>query len=120
MVFVVLVPPATTTGPKGWLALASTTAPRALPLRHLELMPGIATRAETGPTPAAPRIWDVLAAWRAAERSLAGTSVDSPDWPRMRADLIGLRAAYHRLFHERLGPTNPVLKVAGTTLIVWR
>lgn len=44
----------------------------------------------------------ILAAWRAAERELGEIAGDSPDWPRVNAELVALRADYHRLFEERL------------------
>ena len=86
----------------------------ALPLLHL-LPPVAAATSVERPEPGL-RIWDVLAAWRSAERELADTAVDSADWPRVHAGLVGLRAAYHRLFHERLSSTNQVLRVAGTNV----
>jgi hypothetical protein len=49
---------------------------------------------------AAAAIQDVLASWRAAERELAVTAEDSPEWAQVNARLISLRVAYHRLFDE--------------------
>ena len=50
-----------------------------------------------------PAICDVVAAWRAADRELAGLVEDEPEWNRVRAEIIGLRALHHRLFEARLG-----------------
>lgn len=47
------------------------------------------------------RIWDVLAAWRAAERELGQVADGSPEWPRLHANVVGLRASYHRIVDER-------------------
>jgi hypothetical protein len=49
---------------------------------------------------AAAAIQDVLASWREAERELAVTAEDSPEWAQVNARLISLRVAYHRLFEE--------------------
>lgn len=54
---------------------------------------------------AAAAMRDVLASWREAERELAVTDEDSPEWPHANARLISLRVAYHRLFDEAvIGP----------------
>lgn len=49
-----------------------------------------------------PHLWDVLAAWRAADRELAGLAVDDSDWNRVHAEMVGLRELHHRLFAARL------------------
>jgi len=49
---------------------------------------------------AATAMREVLASWREAERELAGTAEDSPEWPHINARLISLRVAYRRLFDE--------------------
>lgn len=124
MVSDVIVPPARTADPgAGFLELArmnSSLDPAVLALPILKLMPAAAPVAEAERSAGGLRIWDVLAAWRAAERELADTPLESTDWPRVHADLVGLRAAYHRLFQERLNSTNDVLSVAGPALNVWR
>ena len=48
-----------------------------------------------------PHLWDVIAAWRAADRELAAMTQDDPDWNRVHAELVGLRALHHRLFDAR-------------------
>jgi hypothetical protein len=50
-----------------------------------------------------PAICDVVAAWRTADRELAGLVENEPEWNRVRAEIIGLRALHHRLFEARLG-----------------
>jgi hypothetical protein len=50
-----------------------------------------------------PAICDVVAAWRAADRELAGLIENEPEWNRVRAGIIGLRALHNRLFEARLG-----------------
>jgi hypothetical protein len=47
-------------------------------------------------------ICDVLNAWRAAERELASLVEGRPDWDRVHAELVGLRALHHRLFEARM------------------
>lgn len=53
------------------------------------------------PTGTMVRISAVLASWRATERELGELPESSPDRPRLRAVLEGLRATYHRWFAER-------------------
>jgi hypothetical protein len=122
MVSDVIVPPAGVTGAGvdggGWVTLAEGLEPRALELPALILVPPF--RRAAVPAPPTLRIWDVLGAWRTAERELAETRIDNPDWPGIHAELVGLRAAYHRMFHERMNSTDSVSRSAGTTLIVWR
>ena len=45
---------------------------------------------------------DVLAAWRATERELAGMSGDSPEQELLEANVAMLRAMYQRLYVERM------------------
>jgi hypothetical protein len=45
-------------------------------------------------------IREVLTAWRAADRELGEVSQGSPEWPAIHANLVSLRATYHRLFDE--------------------
>lgn len=54
------------------------------------------------PEPAvdSPRIWDVLDAWRATIRTVATLEEGSAAWYECQAELVGLRALYHRLFDE--------------------
>jgi hypothetical protein len=61
--------------------------------------------AGTGRTVAAGRIAipEILAAWRAAERELAGMTGDSPAQELLEANVSMLQALYQRLFRERVG-----------------
>jgi hypothetical protein len=119
MVSDVITPPVgVNAGVAGWVTVDRDPDSRTLDLPDLALVPPVRLAVEQMETPVG--IWDVLTAWRAAERELAGITLESPDWPRVHADLVGLRAAYHRLFNERLSSTHQVLRVASTTLIVWR
>ncbi|HEX5824375.1 MAG TPA: hypothetical protein VFY18_07970 [Candidatus Limnocylindrales bacterium] len=116
-----IAPPATLAGAagiEGFAALADDLASRVLALPNLTLLPPIRPAAD--PPSANLRIWEVLAAWRAAERELTGLPVDHPSWSRIHADLVGLRAAYARMFQERLQTSHPILREAGTTLTFWR
>ena len=49
------------------------------------------------------RICDVIAAWRAADRELAGLVEGDPGWARVHDELVGLRALHHRLFAAHVG-----------------
>jgi hypothetical protein len=57
---------------------------------------------------ATPPIHQVIAAWRAADRELAGLVEGDPEWNRIHAELIGLRALHHLLFEARMAasPTD--------------
>ena len=46
---------------------------------------------------------EILAAWRATERELAGSADDSPDQKLLEANARMLRAMYQRLYRERTG-----------------
>lgn len=46
-------------------------------------------------------IREVLSAWRAAERELGEVPQGSPELPGIQANLVRLRATYHRLVDER-------------------
>lgn len=52
--------------------------------------------------PAKVDIHEVLTAWRAADRALGGIEEDAPEWARLHARLVSLRASYHQLFAERV------------------
>ena len=52
--------------------------------------------------PAKVNIYEVLTAWREAERALGGIEEDAPEWVRVHARLVSLRASYHELFAERV------------------
>lgn len=52
--------------------------------------------------PAKVHIYEVLTAWRAADRALGGIEEDDPEWARVHARLVSLRASYHQLFAERV------------------
>lgn len=56
------------------------------------------------------RISAVLASWRATERELRELPESSPDRPRLRAVLEGLRVTHHRLFSERRDDTSGALR----------
>jgi hypothetical protein len=56
---------------------------------------------------AALRLCDVIAAWRAADRELAGLTDADPEWSRVHAELVGLRALHHRLFDMRAEHRTP-------------
>jgi hypothetical protein len=47
------------------------------------------------------RLCDVLSAWRAAERELAGHVEGSPTWVCLQAAMSDLRSLHARLFDER-------------------
>jgi hypothetical protein len=49
-----------------------------------------------------PRICDVIAAWRAAERRMTELVQDDPDRDRLQAELVGFRALHHGLFEARM------------------
>jgi hypothetical protein len=68
-------------------AIATPAQPWSGPLEHED------------PTPP---IHEVIAAWRAADRELAGLVEGDPDWNRIHAELVGLRALHHRLFDARM------------------
>ncbi len=58
--------------------------------------------------PARMHIDEVLAAWRAADRALGLIAEGSPEWARVHATLVSLRASYHQLFAERRDrPSRP-------------
>jgi hypothetical protein len=52
------------------------------------------------------RLCDVLAAWRAAERELAGHVEGSPTWVCLQAAMSDLRSLHARLFDERFASLN--------------
>lgn len=49
-----------------------------------------------------PPIHQVIAAWRAADRALAGLVEGDPEWNRIHAELVGLRTLHHSLFEARM------------------
>lgn len=70
-------------------------------------------RGEGGPTSlpvviklavAGTRPVDVLVAWREAERALAATPTEGPEWSARAATVAERRAAYHLLFEKCRGP----------------
>jgi hypothetical protein len=72
---------------------------QAVESRHLVVMrPG---QQATERTPTMNDVGKVLKAWRAAERELIEIRESSPEWLLVHAEIISLRAAYHRLFEER-------------------
>lgn len=86
-----------------WMVLDAATWPGANPPQH----EAITTPVEPwigplGPEAATPPIHRVIADWRAADRELAGLVEGDPEWNRVCAELIGLRALHHRLFEARL------------------
>lgn len=52
--------------------------------------------------PAKVQIYEILTAWRAADRELGLIDEDAPEWARVHARLVSLRASYHELFAERV------------------
>jgi hypothetical protein len=58
------------------------------------------SKLEAGPIMALP---EILEAWRATERELAGIADDSPDQELLEANARMLRAMYQRLYRERTG-----------------
>ena len=96
-----------------WARLDVDLKPWVQALPRLTLLPGITAPIDPERPQPVLRIWDVLASWRAAERELARATLDSPELPRIHADLVGLRAAYHRLFREQMSPTSQVLRVVA-------
>ena len=73
-------------------------------------LPAVGRRAAAGTRPS-----DLLAAWRVAERELAATRHDGPEWSARAATVAECRGAYHRLFEECRGPReirDPSLVVA--------
>jgi hypothetical protein len=44
---------------------------------------------------------EILTAWREADRALGMITEGSPEWARVHAKLVSLRASYHQLFAER-------------------
>jgi len=112
-----VVAPAAPAQRRGWASFDGELEPWTQALPPLTLLPQVVTRIDPEHPHVDLKIWDVLASWRSAERELAATTLDSPEWTRLHADLVGLRAAYHRLFNERLRPTNQALTVAGAASI---
>ena len=85
--------------PSGSRGVGEDQATAALELRHLMLLPPVEHAIERPTTKVS--ISEVLTAWRAADRDLNDILEASPDWPRVHAEVLGLRAVYHRLFDER-------------------
>jgi hypothetical protein len=57
---------------------------------------------------AVPRIHDVISAWRAADRELAGLVEDDPERDRVQSELVVLRAVHHRLFAARMAASPTI------------
>jgi hypothetical protein len=76
-----------------------TDAGSALESRKLVLVPPFQQAIDR---PAKVHIYEILTAWRAADRALGVVEEDSPEWARVNARLVNLRASYHRLFAERV------------------
>lgn len=76
-----------------------TDAGSALESRKLVLVPPFQ---QAIGLPAKVNIYEILTAWRAADRALAGLEEDAPEWARVHARLVSLRASYHQLFAERV------------------
>lgn len=74
------------------------TAGSALESRKLVLLPPFEQAIDR---PARIHIHEILTAWRAADRALGVIAEDSPEWARVHARLVTLRASYHQLFGER-------------------
>lgn len=54
--------------------------------------------------PAKVDLYEILTAWRVAERALGVFPEGSPERARVHARLVGLRASYHHHFAERCDP----------------
>jgi hypothetical protein len=54
--------------------------------------------------PAKVHLYEILTAWRVAERALGVFPEGSPERARVHVRLVGLRASYHRHFAERCDP----------------
>jgi hypothetical protein len=72
-------------------------------VRHLTLMPSVLPGVD--PPEAVVALFDVLTAWRAAERQLAAIPEGSLAWFRVHAEIAVLCASYQRLFREKLRTT---------------
>lgn len=84
----------TAPGPPGRSGAAPSVLPSPTPVD------GGPEDARFGQKSSDPRIWEVLAAWRAAIRAIATTEPDTSAWYARHAELVGLRALYHALFDE--------------------
>jgi hypothetical protein len=51
--------------------------------------------------PAKIDIFEILTAWRAADRALGVIAEGSPEWARVHARVVSLRASYHQVFADR-------------------
>jgi hypothetical protein len=69
-------------------------------VRHLMLLPLILPAVDPPEV-----MFDVLTAWRAAERQLAAIPEDSLAWFRVHAEIAVHCASYQRLFREKLRTT---------------
>ena len=76
-----------------------TDAGSAFESRKLVLVPPFE---QTIGFPAKVHIYEILTAWRAADRALGLIDEDAPEWARVHTRLVGLRASYHELFAERV------------------
>jgi hypothetical protein len=70
---------------------------QAVEVRHLTLLPSILPAVDPPEV-----MFDVLTAWRAAERQLAAIPEDSLAWFRVHAEIALHCASYQRLFREKL------------------
>jgi hypothetical protein len=75
----------------------------AVEVRHLTLLPSFLPAVD--PPEAVVAMYDVLTAWRAAERQLAQIPEDSLAWFRVHAEIAVHCASYQRLFREKLRTT---------------
>ena len=75
-------------------------ARQAVEVRHLTLLPSVLPAVD--PPEAVVAMYDILTAWRAAERELALIPEDSIAWFRVHAEIAILCASYQRRFCEKL------------------
>lgn len=79
-------------------------------------------RKRTPPEPAHPtamaEMQTLLAAWRAAERTLAACPLGDPAWTAVNATSAELRVTYQRLFEARC-PRHPVVSDLERVRIAW-
>jgi hypothetical protein len=90
---------ATDPGSDVWL---DWTTGRVIGPPHLTLLP--APEAPFDPRAAGVALREVLAEWRLGARALDRCAEGSLERSRLRAQVIALRDAYHRLFREIRGP----------------
>lgn len=109
--------------PEPWIVLDARVWPGAGPSLHDTIpvaSPGTLplSTGSLEPEHATPRICDVIAAWRAAERRIAELVEGDPDRDRLQAELVGLRALHHGLFEARMRHWPTEVSCPGTFAIM--